>query len=291
MSSPSSDLVSERSPGHPSADRAVPLAVVRDEAQYGGKAVQLGAGIRAGLPVPPGLALPAALVAAVVAGDALAQQEVARARTALGDGPVAVRSSAVGEDSGGASFAGQHTTVLNAEDILAAVVEVAQSACQESATAYRARLGRPADSATGVVLQRLVAADVAGVLFTCDPLTGADELVIEASWSLGEAVVSGLVTPDLYRLAPDGALRSVRAGCKDSAVVPRAGGGTQVVAVDPARAARPCLTTAQLVDLAALAARVRQVWPGPSDLEWAFASGRLALLQRRPVTTASLAPS
>lgn len=263
----------------------VPLAAAADEAHYGGKAVQLGEAIRAGLPVPAGIALPATLVAAFVAGDPAAAARIERARETLGDGPIAVRSSAVGEDSGGASFAGQHVTVLNAGHVLDAVAQVADSAEHESASAYRERLGRPSHTATGVVIQRLLPADVAGVLFTCDPVSGADHLVIEASWSLGEAVVSGLVAPDLYRLAYDGSLLSSRTGRKDRAVVAAAGGGTEVVTVDAVRASRPCLDSEALADLVALALRIRLVWPQASDIEWAFAGGHLSLLQRRPVTT------
>lgn len=267
----------------------VPLEQARDEAVYGGKAVHLATASRAGLPVPAAMALPAALVAAVAAGDRVAAGLVRRARAVLGGGPVAVRSSALGEDSEAASFAGQHLTVLNPGDVVAAVVEVFASAAGPAPSAYRARLGRAPEGAMAVVLQRLLPVDVAGVLFTCDPLTGADELVVEASWSLGEAVVSGLVTPDLYRMSRDGRVREIRLGCKDAAVVPVQGGGTEVVAVGVVEASRACLDGHRLARLAMLAAQVRQVWPGPSDLEWAYADDRLLLLQRRPITTSPLA--
>jgi pyruvate,water dikinase len=265
--------------------RAVTLASAYDEGWYGGKAVQLGEAVRAGLPVPPGVALPVSLVQAVVLGRPEARRCVELACRMLGPGALAVRSSAVGEDGEGASFAGQHATVLNAADVVDAVLQVAGSACKASAAAYRARLGRPAGTAIGVVLQRLVASEVAGVLFTCDPLSGRDELVIEASWALGEAVVSGLVSPDLYRLGPCGEVLHVYPGRKDIAVVPRPGGGTLVVGVDAVRARQPCLDARHLTALVALAARVREVWPGHSDLEWAYGPEGLALLQRRPVTT------
>lgn len=276
MSSPASDEWT---------GRAVTLAGACDESMYGGKAVQLGEAVRAGLPVPPGVALPVSLVEELVRGRPEARRCVELARDRLGTGDLAVRSSAVGEDGEGASFAGQHTTVLNAADVVDAVLQVAGSACEGAAAAYRLRLGRPAGTAVGVVLQRLVAAEVAGVLFTCDPVSGRDELVIEASWALGEAVVSGLVTPDLYRLGPYGEVLQVCPGHKDSAVVPRPGGGTLVVDVDAARARQPCLDDRHLTSLVALAARVREVWPYHSDLEWAFGPDGLALLQRRPVTT------
>lgn len=276
MSSPASDQQTGQS---------VPLARAFDESRYGGKAVQLGQAVRAGLPVPHGVALSCSVVNALVQGQAEARSCVEQAREQLGPGAYAVRSSAVGEDSDGASFAGQHVTVLNAGDVVDAVLQVAASACAASAAAYRVRLGRPVGVATGVVLQRLVAADVAGVLFTCDPVTGQDELVVEASWALGEAVVGGLVSPDLYRLRPGREVWDVHPGNKDSAVVPGPGGGTVVVSVDPVRARTPCLEARHLVALVALVARVRALWPGHSDLEWAYGHEGLALLQRRPVTT------
>lgn len=267
------------------ADPWVPLSRACDEGRYGGKAVQLGQAVRAGLPVPRGVALSCSVVQALALGHPQARLCVERARAQVGPGPVAVRSSAVGEDAVGASYAGQHSTVLNAGDVIDAVLQVASSAGEASAAAYRTRLGQPAQVATGVVLQRLIAVEVAGVLFTCDPVSGADEVVVEASWSLGEAVVGGLVTPDLYRLGPGGEVRDVRPGNKQCAVVPCPGGGTVVVAVDPVLSRTPCLEQRHLVALVALAARVREVWSGHSDLEWAYGPDGLALLQRRPVTT------
>ncbi len=118
--------------------------------------------------------------------------------------PLAVRSSAVGEDSAGASFAGQHITVLNvpsADDVEAAVREVWWSANSDSAITYRKRLGVFARPSVGVVVQSLLQPDTAGVMFTRNPITGADERMIEASWGLGEAVVSGRVIPDSFRVA------------------------------------------------------------------------------------------
>ncbi|SDC16318.1 Pyruvate phosphate dikinase, PEP/pyruvate binding domain [Geodermatophilus telluris] len=264
----------------------LPLAEVADADVYGAKAVSLGVAARAGLPVPAGTALPADLVARA-AEDAAARAVVRDAAAALG-GPLAVRSSAVGEDGARSSFAGQHLTVLNVADpgeAVAAVLRVAGSACAPSALAYRQARGDPGAAGCGVVLQCLVTPTVAGVLFSRDPVTGADQLVVEASWALGEAVVEGLVTPDLFRLDPDGRLLESVVGVKDRAVVPRPGGGTATVAVDGGRARRPCLTDADLAALADLAHRCDALFGDPSDVEWAIPGGAPVLLQRRPITT------
>lgn len=263
------------------------LRYARDEQAYGGKAVALGTATRAGLPVPPGVALPVGLVAAVQDGDLASRGLVRRAAEQLGL-PVAVRSSAVGEDGVGSSFAGQHLTLLNvcgAEQVADAVAEVGASALAAAALAYRRARGDDSAPCSGVVIQQQVPADVAGVLFTRHPVTGADELVVEASWALGEAVVSGLVTPDLFRLERGGRLIEQVLGDKDVAVVPRQGGGTATASVDADRARRPCLDLDQLQQLAELAERCDAVFGAVSDLEWAFAGGRLVLLQRRPLTT------
>jgi pyruvate, water dikinase len=263
---------------------AVPLADARDEGAFGGKAVQLGAGIRAGLPVPDGFALAAELVEAVARGDQAALSDV-RAVCSRLTGPFAVRSSAVGEDSAGASFAGQHATFLNVRDVVQAVGAVWRSASSQSALAYRRRVGAEGQVRMGVVVQRLVAADVAGVLFTCNPVTGADELVIEASWGLGEAIVQGLVIPDRYRIGRGGDVLERTAGSKEVAVRPQVNGDTRQEPVERELVEELCLAAAELRALHELAARCDDVFgPGPHDIEWAFDAGALYLLQRRPVT-------
>lgn len=267
----------------------LPLGEVTDARSYGGKAAALGTAVRAGLPVPQGVALPGPLVEAMDRSPA-AREVVRLVAQELG-GPLAARSSAADEDGTRASFAGQHLTVLNletAEQSVDAVGRVAASARSVSAMAYRRLRGADEEPCCGVVLQRLVPATVAGVLFSRNPVTGDDELVVEASWSLGEAVVDGLVTPDLYRLDRSGGLVERIVGTKDRAVVPRPRGGTDTVVVPLERVHRPCLLAGHLVALAALARRCDKVFGSPSDLEWALATDDLALLQRRPITTAAV---
>jgi pyruvate, water dikinase len=262
----------------------LPLADVTDPMAFGGKAVALGSAIRAGLPVPDGVALSVDTVEAVVRADP--DDVPALHRVCAAGGPRAVRSSAVGEDSVGASFAGAHCTVLGVcdpEAVVAAVRRVHASADAPQARAYRAQLGL-GPARMGVVVQELVPADVAGVLFTRNPVTGVAERVIEASWGLGEAVVAGLVVPDRYRLDVRGRVLERVTGEKDVAV--RAGpGGAREIAVDDAEAHAPCLDDAQLAELHALAEACDAVYgTGDHDIEFAFHAGAVFLLQRRPIT-------
>jgi pyruvate, water dikinase len=264
----------------------LPLADVTDPMAFGGKAAALGSAIRAGLPVPNGVALSVDTVEAVVRADP--DDVPALHSVCTGGGPRAVRSSAVGEDSAGASFAGAHCTVLGVcdpEAVVAAVRRVHASADAPQARAYRAQLGL-GPARMGVVVQELVPADVAGVLFTRNPVTGAAERVIEASWGLGEAVVAGLVVPDRYRLDVRGRVLERVTGEKDVAV--RAGpGGAREIAVDDAEVHASCLNDAQLAELHALAEACDAVYgTGDHDIEFAFHAGAVFLLQRRPITGA-----
>ena len=269
--------------------RFAPLEQALDAERFGGKAAQLAEAVGAGLPVPTGAALSVALVDAVARGESVAAGEVDRAASSL-QYPLAVRSSAVGEDSSEASFAGQHLTCLNVRspaEAVAAVREIRRSTHEGAALAYRARLGVAEPPQVAVVLQELVDADCAGVLFTCNPLDGADELVVEAAWGLGEAVVAGLVTPDRFRLGRDGTVLERVCGVKDLTVVRSPDGGTRQVTIDGERIGALCLTDSQLVELTRLGRRCEQVFGGARDIEWAYASGALHLLQCRAITRAA----
>ena len=267
----------------------MPLVDADTEELYGAKAVGLGDALRAGLPVPPGVALPGSEVDSIASGDGAATSALLRAVREL-PAPLAVRSSAVGEDSAGASFAGQHITVLNvpsAEDVEAAVREVWWSANSDSAISYRKRLGVFARPSVGVVVQSLLQPDTAGVMFTRNPITGADERMIEASWGLGEAVVSGRVIPDSFRVTRSGEVLERRAGVKRLAIRSAPDGGTVDADVAPELVESLCLTDEQLQALSGLAADCERVYGPERDIEWAFAGGRLYLLQCRALTTSA----
>ena len=264
--------------------KVVPLSEAHDERVYGGKAVQLGSARKAGLPVPDGLALSHEFVEGVARGDSSCRVAL-ETNCALLNGPLAVRSSAIGEDSAAASFAGQHATFLNAAIIPDAVEAVWRSARTDSALDYRRRLGVDGPVLMGVVVQKLVAADVAGVLFTRHPVTGADELLVEASWGLGESVVQGLVVPDQFRISRSGEVISRRPGSKRTSIRPLSDGSTCSQPVEPWLVQQLCLSDSELSLLFNLVCNCDRVFgPGPHDIEWALEAGVPYLLQRRPVT-------
>ena len=157
---------------------------------------------------------------------------------------------------------------------------IRESAHEASALGYRDRLGIAGPPRIGVVLQRLVIPDCAGVLFTQNPLDGRDERVIEASWGLGEAVVAGLVTPDRYRVSRDGRVVERTPGTKSIEIRVVLGEGTREEPVAAERARALCLEDARLHRLHTLACRCEEVFGGAQDLEWAFAGESLHLLHR-----------
>ena len=268
----------------------VPLAKARATAIFGSKAVGLGEAARAGLPVPPGVALSGSIVEAVAGGDERAIERVAKSVRPL-HGPLAVRSSAVDEDGAEASFAGQHLTLLNvpsADEVPSALRDIWWSANSDSAITYRQRVGLFTRPSVAVVVQTLLDPAVAGVMFTQNPMSGADERVIEASWGLGEAVVAGLVIPDHYRVDRSGHVLERKAGRKRLAIRPVPSGGTVEEEVPAERAERLCLDDEQLEELHRLASRSEQIYGPARDIEWAFASGILYLLQCRAVTRAGI---
>ncbi|MFB9803431.1 PEP/pyruvate-binding domain-containing protein, partial [Streptomonospora salina] len=229
------------------------------EDTVGGKAAGLGAMIALGERVPPGFCLTTdAYTAGAIPEDALLA-----AYRDLGGGPVAVRSSATAEDLPEASFAGQQETCLNVEGERELVQAVRR--CWESLETDRARAYREANLAPGtearmaVVVQRMVGAAAAGVLFTADPTTGSrSRSVVDAASGLGTAVVDGSIAPDHYVLDAGGVAEAPDDGC---------------------------LRAAQLEELHAVGERLQRGFGAPQDVEWAYdGDGVLWLLQSRPIT-------
>jgi pyruvate,water dikinase len=216
------------------------------------------------------------------------ESELAEAYERLGHGPVAVRSSAGAEDSETASFAGQQDTYLNVRGsaaVLAAVRQCWASFFSERAVFYRSRKGSLADLRMAVVVQRQLAPEKSGVMFTVDPVRKRrDQMVIEAVRGLGEAVVSGRVTPDHYIVSRDGELKRVQVSAQALAIVAAAEGGVQEIELDPVTGRARVLSDAELADLARVGTRLEELFGAPQDVEWAFENDQLYLLQSRPVT-------
>jgi len=208
----------------------------------------------------------------------------------LGAPPVAVRSSATTEDLAEASFAGQQDSFLNvtgADDLLDAVRRCWASLWTARAVGYRARQGlEGADVRLAVVVQELVPADAAGVLFTADPVTGATgTIAINAAWGLGEAVVGGLVTPDVFQVARTSGELTGRTVNHKATMTVRGDTGTQEVAVPADQVLAPSLTDDQARRLAGLGLDLEQLFGHPVDVEWARVDDRFVVLQARPITT------
>ncbi len=203
---------------------------------------------------------------------------------------VAVRSSALDEDGEAVSFAGQHETFLNVsgvEAVAQAVLRCWASVRSPRALDYRRRQGLSLDGVRiAVLVQQLVPADVSAVVFSANPVTGGrEEVVINASWGLGESVVGGTVTPDTYVVRKaDLTLLSRQVSEKQRMTVP-VSGGTREVDVPRFLRAQPALADDQAADMARLAMALEARQGRPVDVECACHDGNLYLLQCRPITT------
>jgi pyruvate,water dikinase len=261
-----------------------------DVQAVGGKGLSLGLLAGAGLPVPNGFCVTGAaqrrLRGQLPQADAVLSRQIGEAYQRLGGGPVAVRSSATAEDGAFTSFAGQQETILGVigeAAVLDAVARCWASLDSERAIAYRRRQGVADDTlAMAVVVQRLVPAEVSGVLFTRDPLdTTGRRMLVEAAWGLGESVVSGRVMPDRYHLDQEtGTVLDRHVSTKPTQLT---ADGTQPVPVE--MQSEPCLDDDRLAELAELGRRVEAFYGDARDVEWAWAEGSFWLLQARPITT------
>lgn len=203
----------------------------------------------------------------------------------------AVRSSATAEDLPNASFAGQQDTFLNVIGIAALLTQVKQcflSLFTDRAILYRVQNGfSHRQVALSVVVQRMVLPELSGILFTADPISENRKVCsIDASFGLGEALVSGLVSADLYKVdKPRRAIITREIAVKKRAILPVAGGGTRRVDLPPEQQSRPALNDRQVLDLADLGARIEAHYGQPQDIEWAIAGDRIFITQSRPITS------
>jgi pyruvate,water dikinase len=203
---------------------------------------------------------------------------------------VAVRSSAADEDGSAASFAGQHETYLNimgSDAVMAAVARCWASAHTERAYDYRRQHGLPLDRiGLAVLVQRLVPADVSAVVFSANPVTGErGEVVINASWGLGESIVGGTVTPDTYIVHRASGVVVERRIAEKRRMTVAIPGGTHEVDVPRFMRSAPALDDFQIGAMTDLALSLERTMGWPVDIECAFQGDRLSLLQCRPITT------
>jgi pyruvate, water dikinase len=306
-----------------------------DEPVAGGKGANLGELTRAGFPVPPGFVITAPtfleamqragvrdeltrIAAAADPGDPadlddvsarLAEmvrqaglpgslrESITTAYRALGpDVIVAVRSSATGEDSASASFAGMNRTFTNVKgdtELLERVLDCWTSIYGARVIAYRRLQGIMLEPTMAVVVQQMVDSRQSGVLFSVDPAKpGGQETLIEAALGLGEVVVGGQVEPDTYTVnRRTRRVTSIHVGRQDFEIVRGADGRDERIELDLDRLGRQVLTNDQIVELAGLGLRVEAHYEQPQDVEWAIdADGRIWLVQSRPITTSATAP-
>ena len=208
----------------------------------------------------------------------------------LPDFIAAVRSSAVDEDGATSSFAGQHETYLNivgADAILQAVTRCWESARSEHALDYRRKQGLSVERLQlAVLVQQLVASDVSAVVFSANPVTGSrDEVMINASWGLGESIVGGTVTPDTFIVRKSDLAVINRVIADKQHMTVSASGGTREVDVPRFLRNEVSLNDEQVVEMAKLALTLETTMEYPVDVECAYAGGALYLLQCRPITT------
>jgi pyruvate, water dikinase len=287
-----------------------------DVARAGGKGSSLARMASLGLPVPPGFVVPAEALADALPDRgaelrALAERQDAEAAQALirtveldpelrravldayaafgpDEVPVAVRSSATAEDSEAASFAGQQETFLHVrggDQLRARVRDCWASFFSERALFYRSKKGSLTDLGMAVVVQRMVNADIAGVLFTIDAVQGRrDRMVVEAVLGLGEAAVSGAVTPDHYVIRRDGRVRKAQVHEQPYAIVADESGGVVERPLDSEGGGARKASDELLAELARLGDDLEQRIGVPQDIEWAVEGGELYVLQARPVT-------
>jgi pyruvate,water dikinase len=215
---------------------------------------------------------------------------IRRALARLGDqAAYAVRSSATAEDSPTASFAGQHDTFLNVVGSAAVLQHVSQcwaSLFSERAVIYRLRNGLDhRNIQMAVVVQHMVFPQAAGILFTADPVTSNRKVAsVEAGFGLGEALVSGLVNPDIYKVR-DGEVVDKAVTTKRVAIHASPTSGTAEQAIEPERQQQPVLTDDQIVRLAQLGRRIEAYFGHPQDIEWCQVDDAFQIVQSRPITT------
>jgi len=286
-------IVRQEEPAQPVAIEGaiIPLTAITpgQTALVGGKGSSLGALIRAGLPVPPGFVISTNYYRAFhhVGIPESAREAILVATRELGNSRVAVRSSAIAEDSKNTSWAGQFDTVLNVTEanVITAIEKCWASAQSQRVMDYAAQNNIPDDELSlAVVVQAMVDSEISGVVFTQNPISGyPEEIMIEACFGLGELLVQGMVTPDNYLVHKRGLKVVARTHHEQKGMLAWAQGKTMALPVPNPSA--PKLSDEQITDVARLAQKIEDHYGHPQDIEWALAMGKVYIVQSRPITT------
>ncbi len=263
----------------------------------GGKAAQLSDLLSERVDVPPGFVVTTDSHRAFLERQESDREELPaavadaiehRLSVFAADARFAVRSSAIFEDLADASFAGQYETFLDVpkDGVKDAVLRCWASARTSHARQYARGRGLVLDqSLMGVLIQRLVPAEAAGVAFSIHPVTREDQVVVNAAYGLGEGVVSGLVTPDAFEIdKATGQVLSRFLGFKEVMIRPRSQGGTETIDTPEELAGRFCLSDQDVARISSLTVQLERLKGVPVDIEWAIADGALYCLQMRAIT-------
>lgn len=258
-----------------------------DLRKVGGKASSLGELTKAGFSIPEGF---------VITTEAFEKfynqqfpieftSEVLTSFNKLKNSRVAVRSSVIDEDSPSASWAGQFVSFLNVskEQLLERIKDCWNSIYSERVSSY-ANLQNAKEILIGVIVQRMVNSDVSGVMFTRNPVTKSDEIMIESIYGLGELIVQGEITPDNFLVSKKMEILAKNIEFKEKQLIFR-NGENQEVEVPKDFKNSPSLTDEQIKELAFLGKKIEDYCGSPQDIEWAIEKGKIYILQSRPITT------
>lgn len=218
------------------------------------------------------------------------QKEVLNAYSSLGKTPVAVRSSATAEDSSIASWAGELESYLYVTeiDLLEKIKLCFASLYTPRAIVYRAKRDMKfKDISVAVVVQKMVNSQISGVCFTVNPVTkDENDMVIEAVYGLGEALVQGIVTPDRYNVdKKENVIIDIITNAQKKMYVQGKTGGTNEVNVPKKKQLNQKLTGKEIIMLSEMCKKIEKHFGSPQDIEWAIENGKFYILQSRPITT------
>ncbi len=264
---------------------------INDVKSVGGKGASLGEMTQAQIPVPPGFVITAETYCEFY-GKNIPQElqsQILSAFDELKTERVAVRSSAVAEDSKTASWAGQLESYLNVtkEDLITSIQKCWESIHTDRASAYAKQQNLPESQlVVAVVVQKMVNSESSGVMFSVNPITkDQNQIMVEGCFGLGEMLVQGLITPDNFVINKNKLeILTKEIEIKEAKIIYQ-GGQNKEVQVDKNQQDQPSVSDNQVIELSKLAVLIEQHYQSPQDIEWAIEDGKIYILQSRPVTT------